>query len=357
MKPSTSFLVVAILAVVLGSALASAGAIWQTRRTRHAQTLAHLQTGAKVEAALQTSSFDVLQLRARTLANDPAFVAYVTHALIPDPALGGAVDSLSISDLLSQRRHGYDVAVILDRQGHPVATSGVLLKEAASITHDALVTKALATGKPTQGMWESHGHLWWVSVNPLMRGGSLRALLLAATQVDNAFADAIAQITHTDIAIVTKGASGTPAARSTGLALWQTRALAATSQSLPDIRDGQGMPHLLKDAGNTTMAWITPLPDSQGQAALVAMPANAGAPPWVEPTAWPFLLGIAMLGLAGVFLVIIHWRRTCVPMDHIRSVIEHAADGDHHLHARSDGSAMVRQLRDAVNRLLQRDRT
>lgn len=356
MKPSTRFLVVSIAWIVIGVVLAVVGTIWQTRRTEHAHTLSRLQSAAAVEADLQTVRFTTLQLRARTLANDPAFVAYIAHALVPNPAMGGAVDSLSISDLLNQRRKGYDVAMILDSEGRPVATSGILLKDHASIANNALITRCLATGKPTHGMWADHGRLMRVTVTPLMRGGSLRAILLAASRVDDAFAIAIARITGTDIAILVNGASGALVAQSSGLDVWETKALASNTQSMLDVQDMHGTAKTLADAGQHAVAWVTPLPDSHGRAVMTAMDASAGSNPLVEPTTWPLLGGIAILGFAVMIMVLIHWRRTCLPMDQIRDVIEHAANGDHFMHARVGGSSQVRQLRDAVNKLLQRHR-
>lgn len=357
MKPSTRFLIWGIAWIATAAVLASAGAIWQVRRDTQARTLVQLQSAAAVEADLQAARFTELQLRASVLANDPAFVDYVAHALVPNPALGGAVDSVSIGDLLGQRRKGYDVAMVLDSQGHPVATSGVLLKDHASITRDGLVTRCIATGRPTRGMWTSHGRLLWVTVHPLLRGGSIRGLLLAATRVDNAFAIAVARITGTDIAILTGGAESAPAAQSEGLDTWETKALVANASDILAIKDRHGAAHALSGgAGLAVATWITSLPDSQGRAVMVAMDANAGTGSLVKSTVLPWLAGIAILGLAAVILVIVHWRRTCVPVDRICDVIEHAAGGDHFMHARVDGSSLIRQLREAVNRLLENDR-
>lgn len=356
MKPSTRFLVSGMTWVLVSVGLAAAGVIWQTHRTGQTRALARQQTAATVEADLQATRFTVLQLRASVLANDPAFVDYVAHALIPNPTLGGAIDSVSIGDLLNQRRKGYDVAMVLDSQGHPAATSGVLLKDAASIAREALVTKCIATGKPTHGMWVSHGRLLWVTVNPLLRGGSLRGLLLAATRVDDAFTIAIARITGTDIAIVANGSDASLAAHSSGLDIWETNALESDTQTLLDIQDAHGAALTLADAGQTVAAWVTPLPGSHGHAVLVTMEANAGTSSWIEPVAWPLLAGIAILGLLAAGLVILHWRRTCLPMNHISEVIQQAASGDQFMHARGGGSALARQVGDAVNRLLQRYR-
>lgn len=357
MKPSTRFLVFSMAWVLVVVGLAAAGVILQTHRTEQVRALVRLQTAATVEADLQTTRFTVLQLRASVLANDPAFVDYVAHALIPNPMLGGAIDSVSIGDLLNQRRKGYDVAMVLDSQGHPAAMSGVLLKDAASIARDALITKCIATGKPTHGMWVSHGRLFWVTVNPLLRGRSLRGLLLAATRVDDAFAIAIARITGTDIAIVANGADASLAAHSGGLDIWETKALESDAQTILDTQDSHGAALTLANAGQTVTAWVTPLPGSHGHAALVTMEANAGTSAWVEPVAWPLLAGIAILGLLAASLVVLHWRRTCVPMNRICEVMQHAANGDQFMHARVGGSALTRQIRDAVNQLLQRRRS
>jgi hypothetical protein len=148
-----------------------------------------------------------LQLRGEALAQDSAFVDYVAQSLIPNPQLGGAVDSVSISDLLRERRKGYDIAMVLDYRGTPVASSGILLKDPVSIRKDPLVTAAISQLKPRQGVWLDHGQLLWVAVNPLLRSGALQGVLVTATRVDAAFAVAIGHIARADVALVATAAT------------------------------------------------------------------------------------------------------------------------------------------------------
>lgn len=352
MKPAKRFLLSGLALVVVVTALAAIGVIWQTRLTTQARVQSRLQVAASVEAALQSTRLEVLQAHAQALATDQAFVGYVAHALLPDPAFGGQIDSASIGDLLKQRRHGYAVAMVLDREGKPVAASGILRKDPASIAHDKLVTLCLVSGKAAQGMWVAHGQLLWVAVNPLLRGGTIQGMLLTATPVSDAFAIAVSRIAGVDVALVTRDAPGSISASSTGMSLWATRALTANASAIVDVQSAHGQAVPLSDQQHATTAWATPLNVVDGRAAMLAIDPDADTRSLVDSAAWPILGGVAALGIFAALLIVLQWQRTWLPLERMQELILRAADGDHFMHVRDNGSPIVRYLRDAINQLL-----
>lgn len=352
MKPATQFLLLGIAAVVL---LATAAATVTLRQVdRHAQTrvLDQLQGAATVEHELQASRLVELQLRAELLAHDPAFVDYVAQSLIPNPQLGGAVDSASISDLLKERRHGYDIAVVLDPQGRPVATSGILLKDHDSIRRDPLVTSAISLLKPQQGVWVDHGQLLWVAVNPLLRGGVLQGALLTASHVDDAFVIAVSRIARTEVAILVPPTPGSEAAPSSGLDSWISQELSAQLPGLLSVTAAEGKAVQLIDGQHTVSAWVTPLKTSDGHAALIAIGPDGHADSRADAAALPLLVGIGGFGVCMLLFVLLQWWRTWLPLQHMLEVIRLASHGDQHFTIRVHGSPIVRGLRDGINRLL-----
>lgn len=353
MKSATRSLLFGLVLVLLFVVTAASGVIWQTGRTVHAAVMARLQSAATVENDLQASRLQELQLRAVVLAQDPAFVDYVAQSLIPNPQLGGAVDSVSISDLLNERRHGYDIAMVLDRKGKPIATSGIFLKNHASIQNDPMVVKAIGTLKPMQGAWVDHGQLLWVAVNPLLRSGALQGVLITATHVDTSFVIAIGRIAHTDVSLLLPPSAGAPPAPSTNPDNWISQALEANQGSMLDIASAR--PWSLADAQHRTTAWVTPLPASAGHAVLVALDPDASSSGLIAETAWPLLFAVGGFGLLGVMIVLLQWRRTWLPLQEMLRVVRLAENGDQNLTVRVDGSPIVRSLRDSINTVLHGD--
>lgn len=355
MKPAARFLTGNTLLVLVLVAAAAALTLWQLADAAKSRSLKQLRVAATVEQDLQASRLAELHLRADALAQDPAFVDYVTQSLIPNPQLGGAIDSASISDLLDERRHGYDVAMVLDPHGSPVASSGILLKDHASIRQDPLVSATIAARKARQGMWVNHGQLFWVATSPLLRGGSLQGALLVASRVDDAFAIAIGRIARSDIVLLVQPdpAAGPPP--STNPDRWVTQSLSARLPDVLGVKSAEGTSLTLADAQHRTTAWVTPLPASGGAAALVAIgPYDSDFTALVNRSTLPMLAGLAVLGLGMLVLVWLQWWRTWLPLQRMLGVIELAAQGDHNLTIRAHGSSIVGRLRDGINRLLHR---
>lgn len=354
MKSDIRSLLLGVATVLLLVGAAAAGVVWQVQRGSSVQSQERLRVVMTVERELQANRLTELQLRGDLLAQDPAFVDYVAQSLIPNPQLGGAIDSASISDLLKDRRRGYDIAMVLDPQGQPVASSGILLKDHASIAHDPLVVAAITQRQAQQGMWVDHAQLYWVSVSPLLRGGALQGVLIAASRVDDAFAIAIGRIAHTDVALLMQPVPGAPLSPSTGLG-WTGAALSARLSSVLAINDSQGQALTLTDGRHATTAWVTPLKASGGRVALVAVGADRDDA-LADPATLPWLVGVAGFGLGGMLLVLWQWWRTWRPLQRMLAVVELAAHGDQHLTVRTSGSAIVRRLREAINPLLRRER-
>ncbi|QRN53358.1 hypothetical protein ISN74_18355 [Dyella caseinilytica] len=305
-----------------------------------------------VGADLQARQLETLQLRAQLLANDPAFVDYVAQSLTPNPQTG-AVDSLSISELLKERRNGYDVAMVLDPLGKPVSSSGLWEKDRASVAHDMLVTTSIRELKPAQGTWLDNGQLFWVVSSPLLRGNTLEGVLITAMRVNDAFASTIGRIARSDVALVAaSGAVSSPLSNS-GIDLRMLDLLAKKSAPILASTSAGGQVVPIQDGSHVITGWVVPLHTLDAQIALVALDhAGDGEDRTTHAEIASLLFGVLALGVIAILCVLIQWQRTWLPLQRVADVVDRAASGDSHMTVRTGGSPIVRYLSDGINRLL-----
>jgi hypothetical protein len=357
MKPAARFLLLGLASALFLAIVVASGVIWETHKLAHDRLLDHLQAAGNAEAVLRADRFRELQLRAETLANDPSFVDYIAQSLIPDPKLGGLVDSVSISDLLSERRHGFDIAIILDPKGKSAAASGALLKDDSSIAHEPAVIAVLATHKSTQGLWADHGQLVIFVANPLLKGGVLQGVLLAGSRLDDRFANDIAKVAGTGIALFVPSKTGLQVSFSSGLGAWVGRALDARMQQVIDVKTMAGQELILSDGQRDRTTWVWPMEASGSHAALLALDPDASSDKLIQDSAMPMLYLVLGLWLIGSVFVWWQWSRIYVPLQGMMDIIGRAAQGDHFLNLPTVQSApIVRNLRDVINRLLTQSR-
>lgn len=352
MTPATRYALAGTAWVLVLTGLAIAGIGWHSRALAERQWAGRLRTAAAVGTQLQATRLQELRLRAAPLAGDQAFVDYVAQSLIPDPRLGNTVDSASISDLLNERRQGYDLAMVLDPQGQPVASSGILTRERAAIRRDPLVARTIATQKSVHGFWLDHGRLLQVATEPLLRGGALQGVLLTGAWVGQDLAATVGRLDRATLAIV--GGAGSDIAVTPASAV--DDGLRANSARILAIRSAGGqLLHWHTDAGPVD-AWVVPLAVGDGRAALVALTPSDAVAADAHAFGAPLQWGAALLGLIALGLLSLPWWRTYRPLQDMASVIARAAEGDVNLTVRGKGSASVRQLREPLNRLLLRAR-
>jgi hypothetical protein len=353
MKPAARFLVFGLATVTILALATAAGVIWQTDRLAQTRWLDRLQAAGTVESELQAGLFRELHLHAEPLADDPAFVDYISQSLIPSPKFGGRVDGASIGDILGERRHGFDIAIILDSKGKPAGSSGTLLKDDSSVAHEQLVAKALATLKPTQGLWADHGQLIMVVAHPLLKAGQLEGVLLACLRLDNGFANQIARISRTGVAMFVPSATALGVSFSDGLGRWIASTPPATMhRAIKDI-SMSGRELTLSDGEHDRTTWVRLLDASGDAAALVTMDYDVSGDKFIQDDALPLLYGLLGLWIVGSLFVLLQWSRTYVPLQNMIDIIKRAALGDQFMTLQAaKGSPIVRYLRDVINRLL-----
>lgn len=352
MKPASRFLATALLLIVVLTTVAMAGIVWQTCQTAKAGQAHKLQSVSRLVNELQTNRISELKLRSHFLASDPAFVDYVAQALIPDPHLGGAIDGASISNLLDERRKGYDSAVVLDSSGRLAARSGRVLLRNADYSHDKLIEKSLKSHTPAAGIWSGGGQLAWLAVEPLMRGGVLQGLLVTSRRIDDEFTDSVAKISETEVAILVPADKGVAVVASSNIGTLVGDELGGNHDKPFSVTAREGRQLRIRYPGGSSLSWVTPLDTAVGKAALVVLPQGHGNGIDVDARVTPWLMAALVLALIAFLLVIQQWRRTYVPLQQMHDIIDRAANGERLVTLRTSGSASVRSLREVINKLL-----
>ena len=353
MKPATRFLISGLVLVIVLTAVTSAAVVWCVHRAADERTLERFKVAGIVGTDLQAQQLETLQLRAQLLAGDPAFVDYVAQSLIPNPQMGGVVYSLSISELLKQRRNGYDVAMVLDPLGKPVSSSGLLAKDRTSIQHDVLVTTSIRELKPAQGAWLDNGQLLWVVASPLLRGNTLEGVLITATHVSDAFASTIGRIARSDVALVAAAGGTSLPLSNSGLDVHVLDLLSKQSAQILAVSSTAGQIVPLQDGSLVITAWVTPLRTSDAQVALVVLDHHSdGEDQNLHAEVVSLLLGVLVLGVIATLCVLVQWQSTWLPLQQVADVVDRAASGDSHMTIRAGGTPIVRHLREGINRLL-----
>ncbi|GGA40139.1 hypothetical protein [Dyella nitratireducens] len=353
MKPSLGFLLRGMLAVVVLTLAAALSAKAFLKQAANSSELERLQQTGLIEQELQKSEFEQLALRAQMLASDRDFVEYVTQSLTPNPARGGAIDKLSITDLLGERRQGYDVAMVLDAQGQLVSQSGVLAERSDSIASDPLVTQTIKGGAPSQGAWFQDGVLYWVVVSPLTQANALKGLLVTANQANHLFSQRVAGLSRSDVVLMTS--PSTVAAFSGGVDVPSQNVLSAHGADVMALARSGGGALVVRDGQRDVQTWVTPVRVSGLDLAMVALDM---ADDHAFAQSELLLVGsIVLFGVIVALLVVTQWWRTWRPLDQILDVLDRAAQGDHTLVLRVRGSALVTRIGESFNRILNPNRS
>lgn len=345
MKPSTAALFKGVILVVASMVLASAAVGWTADHAARARARYGLRYSTEVVRDFAQQSWELLDLRGQLLANDHAFVDYVSQSLVPDQALGGSVDKLSISRLLTDRRQGDDVLALLDAEGMEVTSVGVLGKTADVIQHDPLVVAAISQGKVIRGIWLDNGRMSWVVIHPLMRGRTPQGYLLTVSQVTDASLAKLAHLARGDIALVSDISSRTPVFYADGLDARYVKLVGTAQARLLNVKKVNGGPIILRDENLTLHTWVTPFDAGQGHAAWVVMDPRAKLGRTVDTETYHLLYGIAAFGLFALLCVFVQWHRTWRPLDQLRDAFDRGR-GDI---ARVQGGPLVRDVRDRLD--------
>ncbi len=290
------------------------------RDSVYAQVRAH-------QDQLQAWRSSDLRLRAKLLAENAAFSAYVADAIASSGLPGASVDTASINDLLSERREQLELdwLGVLDVSGTWIAGTRPWSSVDAAIANNPLYVSAHASSEIVHRVQYDAGRWFLAAIAPLIRAGVTEAYLLAAIELDQAFIDALSAGAPARLVLAMRsGESESSGIFPADSSFESNLAPVLRTDALPA---GNGRV-LLADGRE---AQVSPLFGDEGGPVLVAVidPPAGSRQALVRP-----LIGLAAIVLAVLALALwVLWRRVFARIAIACDLLERTAQGDYRLRA------------------------
>lgn len=261
---ATRFLLLAAALIVVPLAVAIGVTAWRAEQVASQSVHDALEAAQVTRVQFDRLRSRQLELIARLVGSDPAFVAYVAEG-----------DARSTADLLGERRQslGCDFAIVLDRSARLIAHTDRPGGAGTDYSANPLVAEALDKGA-SSGTWRDGDRLFASAAAPLLAGGqSIEGVFVAGFEMNDAVALELKRMTGTEVAFVTGepgrmqlvastfGAEETALLTASGLAL--SKALAGERTMLAYVwlgRRGWGARiEPLRDAAGTPVGAVVTL--------------------------------------------------------------------------------------------------
>ncbi len=333
----TSALIVALVGITL--------TFTTIRADRLAQQTVEEMLGATrgVWETFQQDRFRKLQLGVRVLANDAYFKAAVETG-----------DEPTIADMLQERGQDLlaDFFIATDYDGIVLARSDQIEAQGQDLSDVALVEIALE-GEESATVWKQDGRFYHAVSVPMLFGPDLVGILVAGYGIDEALANEIRKLTHSEIAFLVQEPGGAAELSVSSLGPRESDLRAALGQ--PALRDAPiGERFELGLSGERYVGLRVPLVDAAGVElggvlALRSLDAETAAfrdfrNSLIVVSVAVMLLALALGGVAA--------RRVTEPVRRLVSLVEKARDGSYSGAVSVASSDEIGTLARAFNALL-----
>lgn len=324
---------------------------WQGSRLQDATADERLDNAAYARQLVETGMRQDLAARAQFIAGNQAVTAYVAQAL-GDVLPGMEVDRDSITDLMEERRRqlDLDIAAVLDGEGEPIANAGDIAL-GRGLGSEPLFEQARDSGLSSTGLWLHGGRLLLVGIQPLVAYGGGTAYLLVGNTVGRAEAERLAGIGKIEVILAARAPEGASIAGST----FDPALESSISESLAALGSLEGERRIeLRVGDDSYRTAVAPLFESPLAHVITLVSARSDASAFLA-LRLPILVGGILVLLAVALGLVALQARVLAPAARLAALMERAAEtGDIHLTAPEEGSAGVRRLSAAFNRLMAR---
>jgi hypothetical protein len=240
-------------------------------------------------------------------------------------------------------------AAVIDFRGELVASTQLFSTQQQFAT-EPLFIEARQSQTLQTGLWIDGTRLLHIAIRPLVDSGQGKTYLLVGMPIGQTFADSIARIGATEVALVAKRPDGPLTLATT---LEPTEQIALQSQLIAKAGSAEQR-FGINYEGRHYDASVAPLLGSK-TASLVALVASRGAMASFLAPGLPMIVGGLLVLLVVGLMSRVLWWRVVIPADDLTRIIDYAASsGDFHLTASERGAPPVAAIASAVNRLLAR---
>jgi eukaryotic-like serine/threonine-protein kinase len=189
------FFVSALVVALVGGSLAFT--TFQANRLAHTTITAALKETRGVWETFEADRYGKLKLGIRVLANDPGFKGLIETR-----------DQPTILDTLKERNAEIkaDFFIVTDPDGVVIVRTDRPATSGEDLSKDPLVEKPLE-GEESATIWREGERLYQAVSVPMVTGTELKGVLIAAYAINEALANDIQKLTHSEIAYLTEEAA------------------------------------------------------------------------------------------------------------------------------------------------------
>jgi serine/threonine-protein kinase len=265
----------------------------------------------------QTDRYNKLKLGIRVLGNDPAFKAMVENT-----------DQATILDTLKERNLELkaDFFIVTDPDGVVVARTDRPGAQGEDLAGDPLVEKPLE-GEESATVWKQGARLFHAVSVPMSTGPDLKGVLIAGYGINEALANDIRKLTHSEVAYLTE-APGQPLQLSVSSLGPKENALRDALAVLPAQGD---TPHHLDVGGERHVAVRVPLKAASGDTLGSMLALRSLAVEMASFRKFRNSLLLVSLAVMAVALVLAYLTaaRITNPVRRLVRLVERARDGSY----------------------------
>lgn len=286
-------------------------------RLAHETIQQALRETRDVWQTFQADRYNKLRLGIRVLGNDPAFKAMVE-----------GTDQATILDTLAERNAELkaDFFIAADPDGLVVARTDRPSAQGEDLSADPLVQKPL-DGEEAATVWRQQGRLFHAVSVPMTTGPDLKGVLIAGYGINEALANDIRKLTHSEVAFLTH-APGQPAQLSVSSLGPKEPALRTTLAAIPAATDE---PFELDLAGERHVAVLVPLKAATGEVvgSMVALRSLAVEMAAFRKFRTSLLLVSGVVMALALVLAYLAASRITGPVRRLVGLVERARDGSY----------------------------
>jgi eukaryotic-like serine/threonine-protein kinase len=331
----TSLLVIALVATTL---------VYTTVQADH---LAHetIQQGLKetreVWETFQADRYNKLKLGVRVLGNDPAFKAAI------------ATDQATVYDMLKERGQDLsaDFFIATDPAGILIARSDRVGAQGDDLSKDPVVMKPLE-GEESATVWRQGEKLFHAVSVPMRFGQDLVGVLIAGYGIDEAVANQIRKITHSEVAFLVRSQGKAPALAVSSMGAEEGALKAALGK--PELASLASEPFEIELGGERHIGVQMPLKSATGEVVGSVLALRSLSEEMASFTRFrnSLMLVSVVVMVLGLVLAYLAAARITGPVRRLVGMVERARDGSYHGVVMVNASDEIGVLARSFNSLL-----